>query len=65
MFVSTEEAARHTGLSTYELRRGFKEGRYPALLVGRGDRRKFLRWDIELLEQALKEAMMSSAQGGR
>lgn len=57
MFVSTEEAAKHFGISTYELRRGFKEGRYPALEVGRGDRRRFLRWDLDILGEALREAM--------
>lgn len=57
LLVNTEEAARRTGLSTYELRAGFKEGKYPALQIGRGDRRKSLRWDVDRLEAAIFESM--------
>ena len=35
-FVNTHDAARAVGLSEWELRAGFKEGRYPALEIGRG-----------------------------
>lgn len=62
MLVSTDEAARRTGLSTYELRTGFKEGRYPALQIGRGDRRKSLRWDVDRLEAAIFESMRMGGQ---
>lgn len=62
MLVNTEEAARRTGLSMYELRTGFKEGRYPALQIGRGDRRKSLRWDIDRLEAAIFESMCAGGQ---
>lgn len=62
MLVNTEEAARRTGLSAYELRIGFKEGRYPALQIGRGDRRKSLRWDIDRLEDAIFESMRTGGQ---
>ena len=62
MLVNTEEAARRTGLSAYELRTGFKEGRYPALQIGRGDRRRSLRWDINRLEAAIFENMSTGGQ---
>lgn len=57
MFVGTKEAARMTGLSEYELRIGFKEGRYPALEIGRGNRRKSLRWDTDVLMNFLRDRM--------
>ena len=55
--VKTRKASEHTGLSEYELRRGFKEGRYPALVIGRGDQRRRLRWDLEALDAAIKKQM--------
>lgn len=57
MLICTKKAAELTGLSEYELRYGFKQGLYPALEVGRGIRRKSLRWDPEILQQALRDAM--------
>lgn len=57
MLINTKQAAELTGLSAYELRYGFKCGFYPALEVGRGSRRKSLRWDPEILQQALRDAM--------
>ena len=57
MFMNTEEAARAVGLSEYELRMGYKEGRYPALEIGRGSRRRALRWDVDVLRAALEEQM--------
>lgn len=57
MLVNTQEAARLTGLSAYELRTGFKRGIYPALEIGRGDRRRSLRWNPEVLERALEARM--------
>ena len=57
MFVGTEEAARAVGLSEYELRMGFKAGKYPALEIGRGSRRRALRWDLDVLRAALEEQM--------
>lgn len=60
MLVTTREAARITGLSAYELRIGFKQGRYPALEIGRGDRRKTLKWDIDVLNQHLSRQMNQS-----
>lgn len=61
MLVTTKEAARLTGLSEYELRVGHKAGDYPALEVGRGSRRKNLRWDIERLQRVLDERMSAQA----
>ena len=57
MLVCTKKAAELTGLSAYELRHGFKQGVYPALEVGRGSRRKSLRWDPDILQQAIRDAM--------
>ena len=57
MLICTKKAAELTGLSAYELRHGFKQGLYPALEVGRGSRRKSLRGDPEILQQAILDAM--------
>lgn len=57
MLINTKQAAELTGLSEYELRYGFKRGLYPALEIGRGSRRKSLRWDADILQQALRDAM--------
>lgn len=57
MLICTKKAAELTGLSELELRNGFKRGLYPALEVGRGSRRKSLRWDPEILQQAIRDAM--------
>ena len=57
MLINTEQAAELTGLSEYELRYGFKRGLYPALEIGRGSRRKSLRWDPDILQQAIRDAM--------
>lgn len=53
MFVNTKTAARILGLSQYELRRGYKQGIYPAIQIGCGDERKTLRWDIDILRETL------------
>lgn len=53
----TKETAEHFALSEYELRTGFKEGRYPALEIGRGNRRRSLRWDWDTLQEALLNQM--------
>lgn len=57
MLICTKKAAELTGLSELELRNGFKRGLYPSLEVGRGSRRKSLRWDPEVLQQAIRDAM--------
>lgn len=55
--ATTVKASEHTGLSQYELRRGWKEGRYPALVIGRGDQRRRLRWNLEALDKAILQEM--------
>ena len=55
--LTTKQAAAETGLSEYELRLGFKQGRYPALLIGQGDRARRLRWNLEILEEAIAKHM--------
>ena len=57
MLINTKQAAELTGLSEYELRYGFNQGLYPALEIGRGSRRKSLRWDADILQKALRDAM--------
>lgn len=57
MLICTKKAAELTGLSELELRNGFKRGLYPALEIGRGSRRKALRWDPDILQQAIRDAM--------
>lgn len=57
MLVNTKEAARITGLSEYELRRGYLEGKYPALVIGRGDSRRRLRWNMAALQEAILRQM--------
>ena len=52
--LNTQEAAKATGLSAYELRMGFKQGRYPAIEIGDEDSRvKRLRWNLDALEAAI------------
>ena len=63
MLICTKKAAELTGLSAYELRHGFKQGVYTALEVGRGSRRKSLRWDPEVLQHALSAAMHTRQAG--
>ena len=63
MLVTTTKAAIETGLSEWELRRGYKEGIYPAILIGRGERARRLRWDLDLLREAIHKKMLESRQG--
>lgn len=61
MLLSTLEASRATGLSQCELRTGWKQGKYPALVIGRGGQRQRLRWRLDLLEAAIEKAMEEKA----
>lgn len=56
--VNTKEASEFSGLSTWELLRGYKAGEYPAIRIGRceGSRLR-LRWDLELLGEAIRRKM--------
>ncbi len=56
--LTTDEAAAATGLTAYELRLGFKAGKYPALRIGRGGCQPRLRWRLDLLEAAIEKAML-------
>lgn len=62
-FMNTRRASKLVGLSEYELRTGFKQGRYPALEIGRGSRRRSLRWDIDLLRKTLEARMLAERDG--
>jgi len=50
-----KEASETIGISEWELRRGIKCGRYPALKVGAGKGKYII--DIELLEKRINELM--------
>ena len=58
MLLTTNQAAAATGLSEYELRLGWKAGRYPALVIGSGGNRPRLRWRLDLLQAAIEKAMI-------
>lgn len=60
--VTTAQASAATGLSEWELRRGYREGIYPAILIGRGESQRRLRWDIELLQETIRERMKGGGQ---
>lgn len=55
-YVNTETAARELGLSAYELRRGWKAGVYPALVIGTGAERPRLRWNLDAVQAAMAKA---------
>ena len=55
--VKTADASSATGRSEWELRRGFKAGIYPAIPIGRGENQKRLRWDLDMLEEAIRKQM--------
>lgn len=61
LLATTKEAASFTGLSEFELRRGFKAGRYPAIELGCGTRGHRLRWNLALLTAAIERQMMNGA----
>ena len=65
MLVNTRRAAEVTGLSPYELRRGWKAGIYPALLIGCGDQRRRLRWNLDALEEAILRNMEKGDFNGK
>ena len=56
--LTTKEASLATGISEYELRKGAQEGRYPVMLLG-SEKNKFRkrRWNLEMLEEAIKQQM--------
>lgn len=53
--VNTKEAARAMGISEYSLRLGYKQGIYPALLIGSKDSKvRRLRWNLDALQEAIE-----------
>ena len=65
MLVSTKEAAIAMELSEYELRTGYRQGKYPALEVGRGTRAKHLRWNLDKLREAVDQIMDETQNANR
>lgn len=65
MLVTTKVAARETGLSEYELRAGFRQGRYPAIEIGNGERAKRLRWNLDLLRASIRKNMVETQRMNR
>lgn len=63
LLANTEEAAEFTGLSAFELRRGYKAGIYPAIAIGGGDKKR-LRWNLDILAEAIERQMVEE-QGMR
>lgn len=63
--ATTKQASQATGLSECELRTGWKQGRYPAIEIGQGERAKRLRWNLELLQQAIMDQMVSNQEQRR
>lgn len=55
--LSTQEVSEAVGLSAFELVRGYKEGLYPAIVIGKGGRGSKLRWDLDMLTAAIEKAM--------
>ncbi len=54
--LTTKEASEIFGISEYELRRGFKEGIYPAIQLGLDESKiRRMRWRYDLLAQALEK----------
>lgn len=52
--LSTKEASEMFGISIYELRRGYREGIYPAIEMGSSENRfRKIKWRADLLEEAL------------
>lgn len=59
--VNITQAAKLTGLSTYSLRKGAKEGRFPSLRAGGVENGKIL-FNIELLAQSLATEAMAGVK---
>ncbi len=59
--LTTKEASLATGLSEYELRLGAKQGRYPVLWIGsENSYYRRMRWNLEILQEALRRQMETS-----
>lgn len=49
-------------MSRYELMRGYKTGKYPAIVIGNGGRGSKLLWDLDLLTEAIQRGMIQDQQ---
>ena len=56
--VNIKEAAKRTGLSEYELRKGVKQGKYPFIKAGET---KYM-FNVEALEQSIVQQMEYNQQ---
>ena len=52
-------------LTRYELIRGYKEGRFPAITIGRGGRGSKLLWDLDLLQDTIRRQMLDEQKARR
>ncbi len=52
-------------MTRYQLIRGYKEGIYPAVQIGKGGRGSKLRWDLDLLQDAIKRKMLTDQEERR
>ena len=53
--LTIADASKVTGMSTYELKKGAKEGRYPHIKTG-----KAYLFEKEMLEEAIRTSMMKN-----
>jgi hypothetical protein len=58
--VNIKQASKLTGLSTYGLRKGAKEGRFPHIRTGGGTTNGKILFDLEILAQSLANEAMAS-----
>ena len=55
--LTIADASKVTGMSTYELKKGAKEGRYPHIKTG-----KSYLFEKEMLEEAIRINMMKNVK---
>lgn len=60
MLVNIKEAAKITGLSEYELRRGVKQGKYPFIKAGTKH-----MFNLDALEAAIARMMYENQQNAK
>ena len=60
--VGVKEAAKETGLSEWELKRGANAGDYPHIRVGEG-RGKFL-FDMDMLNETITKKALANTSAG-
>ena len=52
-------------MTRYELIRGYKEGRFPAITIGHGGRGSKLLWDLDLLQDTIRRQMLEDQESRR